>query len=131
MLFWLLLLFILVPFIELVILIFLGDHIGFWPTFALIVLMGIVGFLMVRSQGFSVIQRIKADVFAGAPPAQALIDGLLVFAGGLLLITPGLITDIVGLLLLFPMSRIKISKILTPWVLDKIFKSGSKYFNKL
>ena len=73
----------------------------------------------------------KADVFAGTPPAQALIDGLLVFAGGLLLITPGLITDIVGLLLLFPMSRIKISKILTPWVLDKIFKSGSKYFNKL
>ena len=127
MLGWLLLLFIFIPFIELVILIFMGDYMGFWPTFALIVLMGLLGFIMVRSQGFSVIRHIKQDIATGIPPTQALMNGLLVFAGGLLLITPGLITDIVGLLLLFPASRVKISRMVTPWVLNKIFNSENKY----
>lgn len=119
----LLLLFILLPFIELMILIRLGDQIGFWYTLALLVLMGLIGFFMVRSQGLSILQRIRSDIAMGVPPTHALIDGLLVFVGGLLLITPGLITDFVGLLLLFPASRRKINILIVPWIINKILSS--------
>ncbi|MBM7854075.1 UPF0716 protein FxsA [Desulfohalotomaculum tongense] len=119
----LLFLFIFIPFVELMILIRVGDYIGFWPTLALLVVMGLLGFAMVRSQGFYVVQRIKQDLAHGIPPAQSLMDGLYVFAGGLLLITPGLITDMVGLLLLFPPSRLAISKIITPWLVNKLLYS--------
>ncbi|MTI79455.1 MAG: FxsA family protein [Firmicutes bacterium] len=120
----LLLLFIFIPFIELMILIKLGDYIGFWPTLTLLILMGLLGFAMVRSQGFFVVYQIKQDLANGIPPARSLMEGLYVFAGGLMLITPGLITDIIGLLLLLPPSRLAISRIITPWVINKMFNSG-------
>ncbi len=125
-----LLLFILVPFIEMIILIRLGDYIGFWPTLALIILMGLLGLTMVRSQGMSVLRNFRKNIDAGVPPGQALLDGALIFAGGLLLITPGLITDIVGLLLLFPLTRKRISKLIAPWLVHKFFNSGHWYIHR-
>lgn len=105
MLFRLLLLFILVPLVELYLLLKLGALIGAAPTVAIVIVTGILGGAMARMQGFAVLRRIRRDLNAGTLPAGPLTDGLFIFAGGLLLLTPGLITDVVGFLALLPPTR--------------------------
>lgn len=99
------LLLILVPFLELIILIRVGQFLGFWPTVFLLLVLGLLGVMLVRTQGLRAWHRIRAEIAAGRPPGDALLDGLLVLAAGLLLITPGLLTDAAGLLLLLPPVR--------------------------
>jgi UPF0716 protein FxsA len=101
----LLLLFVLVPLVELAILIRVGGVFGFWPTMALVVTTGALGALLARSQGTRVLRAIQHDLAAGRPPAGHLVDGFLILIGGVLLLTPGLLSDIAGLLLLLPLSR--------------------------
>ncbi|NLC59377.1 MAG: FxsA family protein [Armatimonadetes bacterium] len=101
----LILLFTLVPAMELILLVYLGREIGFWPTVALIVVPGVVGAVVAKSQGTRVLRRIQADVAAGRVPAYGLIDGLLILVGGVLLLAPGVLTDVVGIVLLVPYSR--------------------------
>lgn len=98
-------LFIVIPFIELIIIVKIGNRIGFWPALALIAVPGLLGAAMARSQGTAVFARIKSDIARGRLPGSEIIDGILIFAGGLLLITPGFITDIAGLTVLFPQAR--------------------------
>jgi len=97
--------FIIIPLIELVILIKVGSYIGIWPTILIVVLTGILGAALARHQGFMIINKIKNDVNSGRVPAQELIDGLLVLVGGIVLLTPGFLTDLVGFLLLIPHTR--------------------------
>jgi len=105
MLFRLLLLFILVPLVELFLLLKLGALIGAGPTLALVILTGILGGTLARRQGFVVLRRIRQDLQAGILPTEPLLDGLFILAGGLLLLTPGLLTDVAGFLALLPPSR--------------------------
>ena len=97
--------FILIPLIELVVLIKVGSYIGLWPTIGIVVLTGILGATLARHQGFMIINKIKSDLSSGRVPAKELIDGLLVLVGGIVLLTPGFITDFCGFLLLIPYSR--------------------------
>jgi len=101
----LLLLFTLVPLIELVLLIEIGQEIGLWNTIAIVVLTGFIGAALARSEGFGIISRIQNELASGQLPGDSLIDGALVLAGALLLLTPGLITDAFGFALLLPFSR--------------------------
>lgn len=101
----LLLLFTLVPLIELVLLIEIGQKIGLWNTIAIVVLTGFIGAALARSEGFGIISRIQNELASGQLPGESLIDGALVLAGALLLLTPGLITDAFGFALLLPFSR--------------------------
>jgi len=105
MLFRLLLLFVLVPLVELYLLLKLGALIGAGPTVAIVILTGILGGALARMQGFAVLRKIRQDLNAGILPTDALVDGLFILAGGLLLLTPGLITDVVGFLALLPPTR--------------------------
>ncbi len=99
------LLFTLVPFIELILLIKLGEMHG-WPfTIALILLTGIIGTMLVRWQGFMIMQRIREEMSQGKPPTDSLMDGAMLLIAGALLITPGILTDMVGFLLLWPLFR--------------------------
>lgn len=116
----LLLIFIFVPFIEVMILIQVGKYLGFWPTLLILIGMGTLGFLLVQSQGLSVIRRIRAEIRAGRPPGDALLDGLLIFSGGLLLITPGLLTDLAGLLLMLPPVRVPVRRWLVLWIWHRL-----------
>ncbi len=116
----LLLIFLLVPFLEVMILIQVGKHLGFWPTVFLLLGMGLLGFVLAQSQGLAVIGRIKAELRAGRPPGEALLDGLLVFSGGLLLITPGLLTDAAGLLLMLPPVRAQARRLLLLWIWNRL-----------
>ncbi len=101
----LLLLFTIVPLIELSLLIQLGQHFGVGNTILLVITTGVLGAYYARQQGFYVISRIQQEMAQGQMPGDSLLDGLLVFAGALFLITPGLITDVFGLALLVPVSR--------------------------
>lgn len=99
------LLFILVPILELVILIRLGQFVGLWPTVAIVLLTGFVGAALAKLEGMRVLLQFQRELAGGRLPTQAMLDGLSVMVGGVLLLTPGFLTDIVGLSLLFPPTR--------------------------
>lgn len=101
----LLLLFILVPAVELALLIEIGSRIGTLATLALIVVTGMIGASLARRQGFQIFRKVQAEVAAGRLPAGSLVDGLLILIAGALLITPGILTDAAGFLLLIPAYR--------------------------
>jgi UPF0716 protein FxsA len=101
----LLLLFTLIPLVELWLLVKLSGVFGFWTTIALVLGTGMAGAALARWQGFQVIQRVQSQMREGMLPAQAIGDGVLIFAAGLLLITPGILTDALGLALLIPPLR--------------------------
>jgi UPF0716 protein FxsA len=98
-------LFVLIPLVELYLLIKVGGLIGAGPTVAIVVLTGILGGLMAKRQGFVVLRRIRRSLEEGILPTGSLVDGLFVLAGGLLLLTPGLLTDLTGILALWPRTR--------------------------
>ncbi len=99
------LIFLLVPLAELYVIFQVGDSIGVLPTIALLVAASVAGSLLLRSQGRAVWRRFNDALRAGRIPQQEVMDGVLVIFGGAFLITPGFLTDIVGLILLIPPSR--------------------------
>ena len=98
-------LFIFLPMVELYLLIMLGSRIGAMPTIGLIVLTGIIGATLARQQGLSVLSKIQREMASGKPPTQELVEGALIVVGGIVLLTPGIVTDIFGFSLLFPPVR--------------------------
>lgn len=100
-----LILFTVVPLVELALLIEVGGQIGAANTIAIVILTGLAGAALARSQGFQVIDRIRTEMAAGQLPGDSLIDGVLVLSGALLLLTPGLITDTIGFTILIPFTR--------------------------
>jgi UPF0716 protein FxsA len=106
----LLVLFIGIPLLEILILIELGDIYGFWPTVLLVIGTGILGASLARLYGVNIWLEIRNELAAGRVPTEKLIDGLLILVGGIVLLTPGLLTDIAGFLLLIPYTRKYIKK---------------------
>ncbi len=98
----LILLFTLVPAVELVLLIEIGGRIGSVATVGLIVATGLVGAALARHQGLRVLAGLRTDLSAGRLPAGPLVDGVIVLVAGALLVTPGVLTDVVGFLCLVP-----------------------------
>jgi UPF0716 protein FxsA len=101
----LLLLFTIVPLVELFLLVKLGTVIGIGPTVLIVICTGVLGAWLARWQGLGVLRRLTEDLNQGRLPADALIDGLLILIAGAVLLTPGLITDALGFLLLVPQGR--------------------------
>lgn len=97
--------FIVLPLVELALLIQIGNWIGLVWTLALVVVTGIVGAALARRHGLAAWIAIRDELRAGRMPASALADGLLILIGGIVLLTPGLLTDILGFALLVPVSR--------------------------
>jgi UPF0716 protein FxsA len=99
------LLFVGVPLLELLILVRLGQWVGFLPTVGLVLLTGFAGAALARLEGLRTIWKIRGELARGRLPASALFDGMAVLLGGILLLTPGILTDLVGLSFLFPPTR--------------------------
>ncbi|WP_051321609.1 FxsA family protein [Chrysiogenes arsenatis] len=99
------LLFVLVPLIELAVLIHVGSHIGIFNTIAIVIITAMVGSYYARREGIAVVLRIQTSLAQGVMPAGELVEGLMIFAGGAMLLTPGFVTDAMGLALIFPVSR--------------------------
>jgi UPF0716 protein FxsA len=108
----LLALFIVVPLAELYVILKVGDAIGAVPTIALLALDSVLGSLLLRAQGRAVWRRFNEALAAGRMPHREVIDGVLVVFGGAFLITPGFLTDIVGIVLLVPPSRALVRRLL-------------------
>ena len=101
----LLLLFIVVPAVELILLIQMGRWIGTLPTVGLIVVTGIVGAYLTRQQGVQVLRRAQQEAQSGQVPGGALLEGAMILVAGAVLMTPGVLTDAFGFLLLIPQTR--------------------------
>lgn len=118
------LLFTIVPLIELYFLIKIGGYIGALNTIVLIVATALLGAYLARLEGLRTLKQINESLSRGILPAEEMVDGLLIFAGGVLLITPGVFTDVLALFLLFPVTRTHIKR----WLrrrFDRMVASGN------
>ena len=121
-------LFTIVPIVELYILVKAGQHIGTMNTIAIVILTGIAGASFAKSQGAQIIFKIRSALSRGQLPGQELLHGAMILTGGILLITPGFITDVLGFSLLFPLTR-KFYANITRAYFNKKFQTGQWQFS--
>lgn len=114
------LIFLVVPIVEIALFIQAGQLIGLWPTIAITIGTAIAGSFLMRVQGFATLNRFSQAAQRGEVPVTPVIDGIGIFAAGLLLLTPGLLTDTIGLLLFVPPFRRALAK----WAFGKALASG-------
>ena len=124
LLFRLLALFILLPAVELALLVQVDKLIGFWPTIGLILATGFIGSLLARREGLSVWRRLNQRMAEGGLPGKELLDGVIILLAGALLITPGVLTDVIGFLGLLPPTRALIRKLALKRI-DRAVKRGT------
>ncbi len=113
--FLLVLLFLVVPILELYVLIQVGGAIGVLPTIALLIADSLLGAFLLRQQGRGAWRRFNLAAVEGRIPARETIDGALIIFGGALLLTPGFLSDIAGLVLLIPPTRAVVRPVLVRW----------------
>jgi UPF0716 protein FxsA len=123
----LLLLFLIVPIIELYVIIQVGQWLGVFPTLALLIGVSIAGAMLVRREGLGVWRRAQRQLSQGEIPTNELIDGLLILTAGALMLTPGFLTDTVGLLLLVPPSRVLVRSALVRRYRHRLASGASAY----
>ena len=124
--------FTLIPLLELALLIKIGQYIGTFYTIFLVMITGGIGVVLARSQGFMVLNQLRFDLGEGRVPGNALLDGLFILIGSVLLITPGLMTDVIGFSLLLPFSRLPLREYIKRKLLQLIEQGRvNVYFGKL
>lgn len=122
--------FLIVPIIEVSILIKMVHAIGFWETVLIQVGTAFLGATLAKYEGLRVWTNIQGQLNQGLMPGDEMVDGLLIFAGGIVLLTPGLLTDLLGFLLLIPFTRILFKK----WIrkkFDRMRSSGQTGFTTI
>ena len=116
----LLLALVVVPIAELYVIIQVGQQIGALPTVVLLVVVSVLGTVLLRREGARTWRAFQAATSAGRVPAREVVDGALVVLGGALLLTPGFLSDVVGLLLVLPPTRALLRGSLTSWALRRM-----------
>jgi UPF0716 protein FxsA len=120
----LVLLFVVVPIAELFVIIQVGEAIGVLPTIALLIVDSVLGSMLMRSQGRAAWLRFNAALAEGRIPHREVLDGALVIFGGALLLTPGFLTDILGIVLLLPPTRALVRGVVARRVLPRLVVTG-------
>jgi UPF0716 protein FxsA len=115
MIFYLFLLLIVLPVVEIVVLVQIGVATHWWVPVLIVIVTGVVGTALARREGWKVLERMREDVRTGQMPADSLIDAFLVLLAGVLFVLPGVLTDIVGIVLLFPPSRQLVKRGVAAW----------------
>jgi UPF0716 protein FxsA len=105
------LLFTLVPLVELYLLVNLGGLIGVWPTIAMVAVTGLVGAALAKREGRRALASYQEALANGQLPEEGIVSGLLILAGGVMLITPGVLTDVFGLAMMIPPIRRSVAKL--------------------
>ncbi|EDW20769.1 FxsA family protein [Bacillus sp. FSL K6-4563] len=113
---YLLLLLILFPAVEISLFLISSKIIGILPTMLMIVLTSALGAYFARKQGIEAFQKVQRDLQYGKMPGVAIVDGFCILIGGLLLLIPGFLSDIIGALLLIPMTRKQIKPLFERWL---------------
>ena len=98
-------LFIIIPIIEISVLMQVGELLGMWPTIGIVILSAWIGAKYVRQQGLATLQSVQTKMAQGEMPSSEIVTGLMLLVAGVLLVTPGFVTDIFGLSLLIPSVR--------------------------
>lgn len=109
---WIIALLLLIPLSDALFLVVVADSVGWQVTVALVVLTALVGTLLVRAEGRHTLRKIQRRLAAGDLPTDELLDGALLIAAGAFLLTPGLVTDLVGFALAIPLTRYPIREAL-------------------
>jgi len=112
----LLALLILVPLAELTLLLVLARYTSIWTALLVVVVTGVAGSLLVRAQGWRTMRRITDALQQGRLPTDALFDAAMIFCAGVLLLTPGVLTDMLGIALLIPFCRRRVRQAATKWI---------------
>lgn len=102
---YVLLLFISLPIIEIAVMLKVGDAIGWFPTLAIVIFTAFLGTSMLRQQGLATLNKARQRLDAGEMPAQQMLEGMMLLVGGVLLLTPGFVTDLFGFACLVPVTR--------------------------
>ncbi|WP_413730279.1 MULTISPECIES: FxsA family protein [unclassified Shewanella] len=105
-----LIIFVLIPVVELSVLIRVGEVLGSWNTVALVILTAVVGVSLVRSQGVSTLMSVQKKLAVGEAPGQEIVEGMMLAMAGILLLIPGFVTDLIGLILLTPITRAPLAR---------------------
>jgi UPF0716 protein FxsA len=130
---WLFLALLVVPLADAIFLVFVAGKLGWELTIALVVLTALLGTLFVRAEGRHTLRRIQRSAAQGQAPTDELVDGALLIAAGAFLLTPGLVTDALGFLLVFPLTRVPFRIAVKKWITPKLdaktggFASGNVY----
>ena len=119
--------FVVVPVIEIYLIIQVDAAIGGWETIGLLILDSVIGAWLVRREGFSILARVQGALGRGGLPTNELIDGLLVLVAGALMLTPGFLTDGLGLILLLPPTRALVRNRLKKRFAGRIRVGGTVY----
>jgi UPF0716 protein FxsA len=122
----LVLLFVIVPIAELAVIIQVGQAIGVWLTIAILIADSLLGSVLMRAQGRVSWRRFNEAVQGGRIPAREVVDGALVILGGALLLTPGFLTDILGLALLIPPTRALVRRVLVRRLEHRLVASATR-----
>lgn len=118
-------LFVVMPIAEIAVLINVGEIIGGWNTVLLVILSAMLGAFLVKREGVATLAQAQLKMQKGELPAKELGSGLLLLVAGVLLVTPGFITDIFGLLLTLPFTRNRIGEVLFTALNGKVHMSGN------
>jgi UPF0716 protein FxsA len=118
------LLFTVVPLVETWLLVYVGGLIGPTPTVLLLLLDGLLGAWLARSQGIGIVKQILEDLQKGLPPGIRVVEAVMILVGAVLLVTPGFITDLVGYLFLFPPTRRLLAPFVMRWLLARFNIEG-------
>ncbi|PYI57060.1 FxsA family protein [Paenibacillus flagellatus] len=121
-------LFIVVPALEIWAIVEIGQRIGGWQTFGLLLLTGFVGAYVSKREAAKVWAEAQRQLSMGQMPTQSILDGICIFAGGLMLMSPGFLSDIAGIVLLLPFTRPLLRGVLASWIRRKLANGQSFFF---
>lgn len=110
------------PVVEIIVFLLSGNLIGFWPTLFLIVATGLIGAYLAKRQGMETWKKAQEQIRYGMMPGNEIIDGICIFIGAALLLSPGLISDIMGLILVFPLTRNLLKPIVIRFIMNRMNK---------
>ncbi len=126
---WLLALVIIFPGLELWGIVEMGKRVGGWSTFGLLIVAGLLGAWLAQTEGRRVLMQAQRQMQAGQMPGMSLLDGICVLGGGLLLIFPGFLSDVIGLTMLLPFTRPLYRRMMYRWI-ERKMKNGSVTFRQ-
>ena len=122
--------FILIPIIEVVLFITIGKYIGLWNTILIIIITGIIGAVIVRNQGIATLKKGLEEIKSNKIPLQSILEGIAILISSAFLLTPGFLTDVLGIILLIPMLRLKIMIFIIEYLKKKgNFKTNFKTYS--
>lgn len=124
----LILIMIVIPAIEIWGLITVGRMIGAWQTFGILLLSGFIGAYLARREGKRVWALAKLQMSQRQVPTQSILDGICILAGGLLLLTPGFLTDLIGVMLVIPPTRTIFRMWLIVWIQRRFLRGNFRFF---